>query len=86
MPDEPLTLDNLYQGDCLDLFPKVATGSVDLVFADPPFNIGYDYDVYHDRQSRRPVPRVVPPLGRAGGARAQTFGRVLAGHRRRVRR
>ena len=23
--------------------------SVDLVFADPPFNIGYDYDVYHDR-------------------------------------
>jgi site-specific DNA-methyltransferase (adenine-specific) len=25
-------------------------GSVDLVFADPPFNIGYDYDVYEDRQ------------------------------------
>ncbi len=25
------------------------TGSVDLVFADPPFNIGYDYDVYEDR-------------------------------------
>jgi len=23
-------------------------GSVDLAFADPPFNIGYDYDVYHD--------------------------------------
>ncbi|HEX5106534.1 MAG TPA: site-specific DNA-methyltransferase, partial [Pirellulaceae bacterium] len=23
-------------------------GSIDLVFADPPFNIGYDYDVYHD--------------------------------------
>jgi site-specific DNA-methyltransferase (adenine-specific) len=23
---------------------------VDLVFADPPFNIGYDYDVYHDRR------------------------------------
>jgi site-specific DNA-methyltransferase (adenine-specific) len=22
--------------------------SIDLVFADPPFNIGYDYDVYHD--------------------------------------
>ena len=26
-------------------------GSVDLVFADPPFNIGYDYDVYDDSQS-----------------------------------
>lgn len=24
-------------------------GSVDLAFADPPFNIGYDYDVYHDK-------------------------------------
>lgn len=24
-------------------------GSVDLVFADPPFNIGYSYDVYHDK-------------------------------------
>jgi len=26
-------------------------GSVDLVFADPPFNIGYEYDVYDDTQS-----------------------------------
>jgi site-specific DNA-methyltransferase (adenine-specific) len=26
-------------------------GSVDLAFADPPFNIGYKYDVYEDRQS-----------------------------------
>ena len=24
--------------------------SIDLVFADPPFNIGYDYDVYDDRR------------------------------------
>jgi site-specific DNA-methyltransferase (adenine-specific) len=25
-------------------------GCVDLAFADPPFNIGYDYDLYDDRQ------------------------------------
>jgi site-specific DNA-methyltransferase (adenine-specific) len=25
-------------------------GTVDLAFADPPFNIGYEYDQYHDRQ------------------------------------
>jgi site-specific DNA-methyltransferase (adenine-specific) len=25
-------------------------GTVDLAFADPPFNIGYEYDEYHDRQ------------------------------------
>jgi site-specific DNA-methyltransferase (adenine-specific) len=28
----------------------VSSGSVDLAFADPPFNIGYDYDVYDDRK------------------------------------
>lgn len=28
----------------------MATGSVDLAFADPPFNIGYEYDVYDDRK------------------------------------
>ena len=27
----------------------MAEGSVDLAFADPPFNIGYKYDVYEDR-------------------------------------
>jgi site-specific DNA-methyltransferase (adenine-specific) len=27
-------------------------GSVDLVFADPPFNIGYEYDVYDDRRAK----------------------------------
>src|SRR5690242_21312957 len=44
-----LPLDRLYDGDCLELFPRVGDGTVDLVFADPPFNIGYDYDVYDDR-------------------------------------
>lgn len=45
----PLALDRLHQGDCLDLFKRVESESIDLVFADPPFNIGYDYDVYDDR-------------------------------------
>jgi site-specific DNA-methyltransferase (adenine-specific) len=31
---------------------SLAPRSVDLAFADPPFNIGYDYDVYNDRQER----------------------------------
>src|SRR5438105_2411964 len=41
---------SLFQGDCLEGFSKVKPGCVDLVFADPPFNIGYDYDVYDDRK------------------------------------
>jgi DNA modification methylase len=29
---------------------RMEAGSVDLAFADPPFNIGYEYDQYDDRQ------------------------------------
>ena len=46
---EPESLGALRRGDCLDLFRSVPEGSVDLAFADPPFNIGYRYDVYEDR-------------------------------------
>ena len=38
----------IHQGDCVELLKKLPKGSVDLVFADPPFNIGYEYDVYDD--------------------------------------
>ncbi len=40
----------LRHGDCLDGLGKIDAGSVDLAFADPPFNIGYDYDVYQDEK------------------------------------
>ena len=30
---------------------RIPEGSVDLAFADPPFNIGYKYDVYEDRRA-----------------------------------
>jgi len=33
----------LFEGDCLDILPSVSTSSVDLVFADPPFNLGKNY-------------------------------------------
>lgn len=44
-------LDKIHVGDCDDLFLGVESGSVDLVFADPPFNINYKYDVYEDSKS-----------------------------------
>ncbi len=40
--------DQLRQKDCVEGMRKLPDGVVDLVFADPPFNIGYDYDVYDD--------------------------------------
>jgi DNA modification methylase len=46
-----LAANKLYLGDCIARMQELDDGSVDLAFADPPFNIGYDYDVYHDRKS-----------------------------------
>jgi len=44
-------LNKLHVGNCDDLFLQVPDESVDLVFADPPFNINYKYDVYEDNKS-----------------------------------
>ena len=39
----------IHHGDCVDGLKKVPSGAIDLAFADPPFNIGYEYDEYDDR-------------------------------------
>ena len=41
-----MELDKLRQGHCIAGMSKIPAGSIDLAFADPPFNIGYKYDVY----------------------------------------
>ena len=64
----------LNQGDCVEGLGRLEAGSVDLAFADPPFNIGYEYDVYDDRTDAehyldwtrtwgRAVQRVLKPAG-----------------------
>ncbi len=45
-------LNTVRHGDCVKEMSALPAGSVDLVFADPPFNIGYDYDVYKDKKDR----------------------------------
>jgi len=42
-------LDRVYNQDCIAGMERLDNGVVDLVFADPPFNIGYDYDLYRDK-------------------------------------
>jgi DNA modification methylase len=44
--------DHVFTGDCLKVLADLPEATVDLAFADPPFNIGYEYDVYHDRKGR----------------------------------
>ncbi len=36
-------------GDCIELLNQADAPFADLIFADPPFNIGYKYDKYHDK-------------------------------------
>ena len=47
----PAEFNAIHQEDCLAGLSKVETGVVDLAFADPPFNIGYQYDVYEDQRA-----------------------------------
>ena len=48
---DPTRTDRVVLGDCVAGLRKLEAGSVDLAFADPPFNIGYKYDVYDDRKA-----------------------------------
>ena len=45
-----LPINTIHQGDCVETLRQLTPGSVHLAFADPPFNIGYKYDVYDDRR------------------------------------
>jgi DNA modification methylase len=49
-PIQTLDSGKIHQGDCIELMKQIEAGTIDLVFADPPFNIGYEYDEYHDEQ------------------------------------
>jgi site-specific DNA-methyltransferase (adenine-specific) len=48
-----MEIGRIHQGDCLEFMRQMEAGTIDLVFADPPFNIGYQYDTYHDQQDPR---------------------------------
>ena len=42
----------LVVGDCIEAMALLPAECADLIFADPPFNIGYEYDIYDDRRPR----------------------------------
>lgn len=43
-----MKLGTIHKLDCILGMKQLKAGSVDLAFADPPFNIGFSYDVYDD--------------------------------------
>jgi site-specific DNA-methyltransferase (adenine-specific) len=44
-------INRLHNQDCIAGMQALDEASVHLAFADPPFNIGYKYDVYEDRRA-----------------------------------
>ena len=67
-------LNAIHHEDCIAGMARIPEGSIDLAFADPPFNIGYEYDEYDDRleydrylewsrQWMRAVVRALKPSG-----------------------
>jgi site-specific DNA-methyltransferase (adenine-specific) len=51
VPAPDALLDRIHHGDCVASLAGFPEACADLAFADPPFNIGYEYDVYEDRRS-----------------------------------
>ena len=47
-----LPLDTVLVGDCIDLMNALPAGSVDLIFADPPYNLQLEEGLTRPDQSR----------------------------------
>jgi site-specific DNA-methyltransferase (adenine-specific) len=46
-----MELNKIYLGDCIKVMKSFSSNTIDMVFADPPFNIGLKYDNYKDNKS-----------------------------------
>lgn len=51
-PIGPFELNQIYQGDCIELLKKVPDNSVDLIFADPPYNLQLNSDLFRPNQTK----------------------------------
>src|SRR5262245_66237764 len=47
-----MTRNEAIEGDCIERLAGLPAAAADLAFADPPFNIGYEYDRYDDRRAK----------------------------------
>ena len=75
-----LPRNQLLAGDCIEVMRKLPAGSVDLIFADPPYNLQLKGELHRPgfkpRGDRDGV--VLPVHGLAGGTGATTFATNLA--------
>jgi site-specific DNA-methyltransferase (adenine-specific) len=52
-PSEATLLDQVHESDVLKLLKRIPDNSVDLAFADPPYNLGKEYADYSDDQAEK---------------------------------
>lgn len=50
--ESPLPLDTILQGDCIELLKSLPAESVDLVFADPPYNLQLNHELWRPDLTR----------------------------------
>lgn len=53
---------HLYRGDCLDVLPSLARGSIDAVVTDPPYGIGYKHSGGGRSAGKGPAVRFTRPI------------------------
>ncbi len=66
-------------GNSIDVLNNGPEGWIDLVFADPPFNIGYLYHGYEDRRKTEDYLQFSKDWMQRRPPRAQTKGKLLSG-------
>lgn len=47
-----MQLDQIYQGDCIDILNTLPAASVDVVFADPPYNLQLQHELWRPNMTR----------------------------------
>jgi len=52
MPDRSLATDQIIQGDCVEVLNRLPEKSVDLVFADPPYNLQLQQELYRPNMTK----------------------------------
>lgn len=50
--EKKLDLNKIYQGDCVELLKNIPDNSIDLIFADPPYNLQLNGDLYRPNQTK----------------------------------
>lgn len=53
---QPFRSNHLYYGDNLTIMKNIPTGSVDLIYLDPPFNSQRNYNLIYQKLTGQPVP------------------------------